>query len=97
MEISKMILQKGRLNPTNGAGDQVVKANGRADMEGTRNVMQAERRSTTRFLRQAGGQCSHHLYHLYESLFASTTLIPFFFKSSGLQKSVSAGQRVKTA
>jgi hypothetical protein len=42
------ILQKGRLGPSNRTGDQVVKANGRADVKGTRNVMQAERILTTR-------------------------------------------------
>jgi hypothetical protein len=49
MQTSMIILQKRRLDPTNGA-DQVVKANGGADIKGARDVMQAERSSATRFV-----------------------------------------------
>jgi len=47
MQTSMIILQNGRLDPTNGAGDQVVRESGRADMKGMENVMRAE---MTRFV-----------------------------------------------
>jgi len=43
IEIMEIILQEGQLEPTSGAGVQVVKANYRADMKGMANAMQAER------------------------------------------------------
>ncbi len=43
IEITEIILQEGRPDPTNGAGVQVVEANDRADMKRMANAMQAER------------------------------------------------------
>ena len=47
MQTSMIILQNGRLDPTNRVGDQVVRESGRADMKGMENVMRAE---MTRFV-----------------------------------------------
>jgi hypothetical protein len=84
MAISTNILQKGRLNPTNGAGDRVVKANGRADMKGMQNVMQAERRSTTTIT--PVGDC--HMYLRY-TLTSSNCEIVVEPEDSGSKRTIS--------